>query len=123
MLAHTEGNKLAMVGESQKVRRSRIRSATRAHESESPVIVNQNVTGEYVPGPCTPAPPSHRQEWAAKEVGSLTFQEEDAHHFVVHDWGEVVAHKGSPREPGAGSPPYTKILAMSVHTDWWFRFS
>ena len=57
-------------------------------KSESLVIVNQQRHGEYVPGPCTHRP-SHHGSWAAPEVVSLTFGEDD-YHGVVNDWGEVV---------------------------------
>ena len=55
-------------------------------KSESLVIANQNVAVNTFPALYTP--PVTPWEWVAKEVGSLT--SEDAHHFVIHDWGEVV---------------------------------
>ncbi len=87
-MAHTEGSKLAIVSESQKVL-SDWSLQLDSMKSESLVIVNQNVTVNTVPGPCTHRP-SHHGSVAAKEVGSLTLRGGCSHHFVVHDWGEVV---------------------------------
>ncbi len=70
-MAHTEGSKLAIVSESQKsARRSPIESATRL-QSESLVIVNQNVTVNTFPGLVHTA--RHTMGVGLqKEVGSLT---------------------------------------------------
>ncbi len=71
-MAHTEGGQLAKVSESQKVRRSPDWSLQLdSMKSESLVIVDQNATVNTFPALYTP--PVTPWEWAAKEVGSLTF--------------------------------------------------
>ncbi len=63
-----------------------------------------------------PHRPSHHGSGAAKEVGSLTFR--GGRSPLCGSWLGWSRNKVALGEPGAGSPPYTKILTMSVHTDW-----
>ncbi len=71
-MASTEGSKLARVSKSHKAGRSPDWSLQLdSMKLESLVIVNQNVTVNTFPGLVhTPVTP---WEWAAKEVGSITF--------------------------------------------------
>ncbi len=71
-MASTKGSELARVSKSHKAGRSpdwilQLDSM----KLESLVIVNQNVTVNTFPGLVHTA--RHTMEWAAKEVGSLTF--------------------------------------------------
>ncbi len=71
-MASTEGCKLARVSKSHKAGRSPGWSLQLdSMKLESLVIVNQNVTVNTFPGLVHTA--RHTMEWAAKEVGSLTF--------------------------------------------------
>ncbi len=71
-MASTEGSKLARVSKSHKAGRSPDWSLQLdSMKLESLVIVNQNVTVNTFPGLVHTA--RHTMEWAAKEVGSLTF--------------------------------------------------
>ncbi len=73
-MAHTEGSKLAMKqANPKKCVVVRIESATRLHEvGIASNLVNQNVTVNTFRALYTP--PVTPWEWAAKEVGSLTFR-------------------------------------------------
>ncbi len=71
-MASTEGRKLARVSKSHKAGRSPDWSLQLdSMKLESLVIVIQNVTVNTFPGLVHTA--RHTWEWAAKEVGSLTF--------------------------------------------------
>ncbi len=71
-MASTEGSKLARVSKSHKAGRSPDWSLQLdSMKLESLVIVNRNVTVNTFPGLVHTA--RHTMEWAAKEVGSLTF--------------------------------------------------
>ncbi len=87
-MAHTEGSELA----SERIQKSARRSPDwslqlDSMKSESLVIVDQNATVNTFPGLVHTA--RHTARSGLQKVGSLTFSG-DAHHFVVHDWGEVV---------------------------------
>ncbi len=69
-------------------------------------LVDQNATVTF-PGACTHRPSHHGS--GLQKVGSLTFGGRRLHHFVIHDWGEVVT-KVTVGEPAVGSPPYLKAF-------------
>ena len=68
-MARTEGCKLAIVSESQKVRLgSDWRLQLAFMKMELLVIADQQCCGEYVPGPCTHRPSHHESEQHPKPV-------------------------------------------------------
>ena len=87
-MAHTEGSKLAIVSESQKVRRSPDWSLQLdSMKSESLVIANQNVAVNTFPGLVHTARHTMGAGCTRSRLPNLR---EGAYHGVVSDWGEVV---------------------------------
>ncbi len=84
----TEGCNPVRVSESQKTDRSPDWSLQLdSMKSESLVIANQNVAVNTFPGPVHTA--RHTMGVGCKRSGWTNLREV-AHHFVIHDWGEVV---------------------------------
>ena len=75
-MARTEGCKLAIVSESQKVALSSDRGLQLDPvKSESLVIADQQCCGEYVPGPCTHRPSHHESGQHPKPVAQPLWRE------------------------------------------------
>jgi hypothetical protein len=87
-MAGTEGSELAKVSKSQKAGLSPDWSLQLdSMKSESLVIANQNVAVNTFPGLVHTA--RHTMGVGCKRSGKSNLRE-GAHHFVIHDWGEVV---------------------------------